>query len=275
MPLKIADSNVLQHYPTLLTEYLQASRSNKVAIPEEVMIEKHKGNAALSITRSFEQARRHPYQVVLLRSLPSIYGWSICSAAGARHLIDQEQTKHFAAWYDAIVTKSNAPDVKEHLASRSRQAQEQLDEIGKSVEHMLPIFEMLNEDFEPGELTQLRKRKSYGRTTQIKLMEIMYRITRALFRNAGVPEHRQPLLVSDAPHYFIFRYAMCMTLLYTRWVNAGTWSEKRDRLVNDVIDMHIAALGTFYGGVLSMDERLVDVHREARFMLRNIRAFVG
>jgi hypothetical protein len=275
MPIKIADTNVLQHDPTLLTEYLAASQSNKVAIPEEVMIEKHKGNAALSITRSFEQARRYPNQIVILRGLPSIYGWSICSAAGARHLIDLKQTKHFAEWYDAIVNEPNASDVKEHLASRARQAREQMNEIGKSVEHMLPIFEKINGDFDSGEVTELRKRKSYGRTTQIKLMDIMYRISRALFKHAGVPQNRQPSLVSDAPHYFIFRYAMCMTLLYTRWVNAGTWSEKRERLVNDVIDMHIAALGTFYGGVLSADERLVGVHLEARFMLRSIRGFVG
>jgi hypothetical protein len=91
-----------------------------------------------------------------------------------------------------------------------------------------------------------------------------------------VPEHQYPKLNFHAFGYFIFRYAMCMTLLYTRWVHHGNLSDNTDKLVNHVMDMHLAALGTFFGGVLSDDEMLIDVHREARWLLRATgKAFVG
>jgi hypothetical protein len=103
----------------------------------------------------------------------------------------------------------------------------------------------------------------------------MFDISRALFVSTGVPERRYPRINGHALNFFIFRYAMCIVLLYTRWVHVGQQERPEAKLINDVVDMHIAAVGTFFGGVLSKDERLLGVHREARYLLRIGRAYVG
>lgn len=66
-------------------------------------------------------------------------------------------------------------------------------------------------------------------------------------------------------------------LLYTLgWVRTGS---QRDRpvkkRVNDVIDLQVATVGTFFNGVLSRDKNLQEVSRAARHLLRLWGAYVG
>jgi hypothetical protein len=274
MPILIADSNFLRK--PALREFFAASRSNRIAVSEEVLIEMHKREPTLTVRKNLELARGYPAQVVVLRGVTSIYDLPINSATDARKLIDRRQTKSFAQWYDDVLQADDDCAMSLLLASTEKQAQAQIEEIASTVQHIQPVFRNIKDRFDNEELAQMRKRIPYGEGTQRKLLDIMYGISRALFVNAKVPEHLYPKLNVHAFRYFIFRYAMCMTLLYTRWVHYGNFSEDIDKLVNHVMDMHLAALGTFFGGILSDDEMLVDVHREARWLLRTTgQAFVG
>lgn len=274
MPILIVDSNFLQK--PALREYLGASRSNRIALTEEVLVEMHKRDPRYTITECLEQARVFPKQVVILRGVTSIYSHPIRSAADRRKLIDIRQTRGFADWYDDVVAAAGDATMCRLLKEAERQAQAQIAEIARSVQHIQPIFRNIKKRFNEEELAQLRKRQPYSETTQKKLLDTMYAMSRALFVYAKVPKHRYPQLNHHAFRYFIFRYAMCMTLLYTRWVFLGNLSDDTGKLINHVVDMHLAALGTFFGGVMSDDKMLVDVHREARWLLRiSGQAFVG
>lgn len=274
MPILIADSNFLQK--PALREYLTVGRSNRIAIAEEVLIEMHKREPALTVRKNLEVARSYPAQVVVLRGVTGVYGLPINSAAAARQLIDKRQTAGFAQWYDDILQAADDTVMSQFLAGAEKQAQAQIEEIAATVQHIQPIFRKIKKRFNREELAQLRKRVSYDEGIQRKLIDIMYAISRALFLKTNVSERQYPQLNSHAFRYFIFRYAMCMTLLYTRWVHHGNLSDDTDKMVNHVMDMHLAALGTFFGGVLSDDEMLIDVHREARLLLRATgKAFVG
>lgn len=274
MPILIADSNFLQK--PALRVYLSGSRSNRIALAEEVLVEMHKREPAYTIQKNLEVARDFPKQVVVLRGATRIYGLPIHSAADARKLVDHRQTVGFAQWYDDVLQSEGDDVMTGFLAEAQKQAQARVEEIAATVKYIQPIFRNLKKRFDKGELTQLRKRVPYGDGTQRKLLDIMYAISRALFIKTNVPEWQYPPLNVHALRYFIFRYAMCMTLLYTRWVHHGNLSDDTGKLVNHIMDMHLAALGTFFGGVLSDDEMLVDVSREARFLLRVTgKAFLG
>ena len=274
MPILIADSNMLRK--TALREYLAASSSNRIAIAEEVLVEMHKCEPALTVRQNLELARGFDAQVIVLRGVTSIYGRSINSAADARSLIDRRQTSSFAQWYDEVLQAGNDASTSEFLVEAEKKAQAQNAQIATSVRHIEPIFKIIKQQFNKEEQSQLRNRTPYSNDTQHKLIDTMYGISRALFDYMNVPKHQIPQLNAHHFGYFIFRYAMCMTLLYTRWVHNGNLSNDTSKLVNDVVDMRLAALGTFFGGVMSDDKRLVDVHREARFLLRaTSRAFVG
>lgn len=274
MPILVADSNFFRK--PALSEYLAASRSNRIAVAEEVLVEMHKCEPALTVQKSLELARGFPAQVIVLRGVTSIYSLPISSAADARSLIDKRQTTRFAQWYDDVLQAGDDTAMSGLLVDAKKQAQAQIEEIAAMVQHIQPVFGTIKKRFDKGELAQLRNRTPYSDDTQRKLLDIMYGISRALFVKTNVPEHQYPQLNSHAFRYFIFRYAMCMTLLYTRWVHRGNLSDDIGKLVNHVMDMHLAALGTFFGGVLSDDEMLVDVHLEARWLLRvSGQAFVG
>lgn len=274
MPILITDSNFLRK--PALRVYLTASKSNRIALAEEVLVEMHKREAACTVQNSLEIARGFPEQVVVLRGVTRIYGMPIRSAADARALIDQPQTSGLAQWYDDVLQPERDEIMTDLLASAQKQAQAQIDEIAGTVRHIQPIFRNMKKRFNKEEILQLRKRVPYADSTQRKLLDMIYAMSRVLFTNANVPDVKYPRLNVHAFRYFIFRYAMCMTLLYTRWVHLGSLSDDTGKLVNHVMDMHLAALGTFFGGVLSDDEMLVDVHREARFLLRaSGKAFLG
>ncbi|MES2443632.1 MAG: hypothetical protein V4574_12445 [Pseudomonadota bacterium] len=66
---------------------------------------------------------------------------------------------------------------------------------------------------------------------------------------------------------FLRSTAIVDYLSSTRSVHHGeSLSPKVDKVANHMMDMHLAALGTFFGGILSNDQPLMDVHREARYL---------
>ncbi|WP_137898907.1 hypothetical protein [Sphingomonas sp. 2SG] len=74
---------------------------------------------------------------------------------------------------------------------------------------------------------------------------------------------------------FAFRYSLCCLLYYMIWVREGRTSRPSARRVNDVVDMQVAAMATFFNGVLSADAGLQDISFGARSVLRGFGAFVG
>lgn len=266
MPIRIADSNFLGE--PALSRYLSRSRYNRIALPEAVLVEMHKDAPVDNIRKSLEIARRFPKQVIVLRGVTSIYGVPVRSAADARKLIDQHQTDSFAKWYDDVLMAEYDHVMAGLLSEAQTQAKVQIDEVAQSVMNIEPIFRKMKNRFTKDEREQLRNRLPYSRETQGKLLDLMYEMSHAMFDSANVPENQRPRLNVEAFQYFIYRYAMCMVLYYTRWVNTGSMSNKIDKLVNDVMDLHIAAQATFFDGVSSNDRKLLDVYREARHLLR-------
>lgn len=276
MSTLVADSNSLQKPALALLEHLSKSRSNRIALAEEVLVEMHKREPVYIVQKSLEVARDFPDQVVVLHGVTSIYGMPICSAADARKIIDNRQTTSLAQWYDDVLQSERSMKMTGFIAEAQKQAQTRVAEIAAKVAHIQPIFRIMNTRFNANELKQMRSRIPYSDGTQRKLLDVMYEMSRAMFMSTNVPLDQYPKLNVHALRYFIFRYAMCMTLLYTRWVHHGNLSDDTNKLVNHVMDMHLAALGTFFGGVLSKDKMLVDVHREARFLLSvSGRAYLG
>lgn len=75
---------------------------------------------------------------------------------------------------------------------------------------------------------------------------------------------------------FAFRYSLCVTIYYVIWVQSGRQTAQTlERRVNDVVDLQVAAMGTFFSRVVSDDQRLQRVSISARQVLRNWGAYVG
>jgi hypothetical protein len=268
----VVDSNYLRS--PALEAHLSASVSHRVVVTDQTRGEMLKRNAALTVSQSLQILSRFPTQVEILRNADQFYGHRITSAKRARALICKRQTRDFADFSKAACHLTPA-----FIAEMERSEPEAAAYIAKLERDTFTIretFKLINREFTASELEELRRREPLSRGAQRTLLDVMFGISRGLFRDVGWPEQYVPRSHLEAMHTFVFRYAMCMTLLYTRWVAAGQQMKtSASRFANDVIDMNTAAMGTFFSGVLSRDEKLIAVHREARYLLRIAGVFVG
>ena len=63
---------------------------------------------------------------------------------------------------------------------------------------------------------------------------------------------------------YIFRVALCGLLLSLRWASVGGASNvKVERIRNDMVDIHFAAYATIFDGLLTNDQKLSGIYREA------------
>ena len=274
LPLYITDSNYLQDPDERLLSYLRASRANRIALSEHVLIEMHKTEPQITVTRSLAQARQYAEQVVLLRGSPHIYGKALRTGTQVRAgMIDTKQSRLFGKWYDDVLVGS--PEIMTHLAEMQVQAVASIADIGSTIDELLPTFQLTRKRFTKEELAEIRSRNLKSRSTQDKLIRVMFDMSNALFNRCNIPEQNRPHLTQDGPHYYLFRYAMCMTMLFTRWVYFGNLSPDRDKQINHVIDMHLCAEATFFDGILSKDKGVDDVHRQSRTLLRLMRGYIS
>lgn len=74
--------------------------------------------------------------------------------------------------------------------------------------------------------------------------------------------------VADLPNTFIFRAALCTYLLALEWgARGGAKEAGTAKLRNDFVDMNFAAYATYFDGLMTADEKLARIHREARVWL--------
>lgn len=274
MSLKIADSNFLRSDDALA--YLSASRSNRVALTETVLTEMYKKRPEVTVPRSLQHLARFPKQVIVLKQFPDLYHFPIKSARCARRLFDNGQTKAFPDFIADILDSGDDQLKASALQAGHANALQRMAEIERETVKLPNTFKRITDRFTKDERDQLRKRVPYADQTQRKLLDLVFDISAIMFDGVGLSSQQWPQLRVQAYDYLIFRYALCVVLLYTRWVNHGQQMEvKLPKMVNDINDAHLASVATYFGGVLSSDQKLLDIHREARYLLRLARGYIG
>jgi hypothetical protein len=273
--LKVIDSNYLQD-PGLET-YLASSRSNRAVITELIAIEMNKKAAVQSAPDYLRILCRFSNQVLILRDSYEWHNRRIRTTAQARSIICKEQTEYFSEFCVSVYEQPQDPRFVDHLEQEEKKARWHIDELTKQSEHQEKVFAAIAERFSTRERGELIARVPFSQSTVTKLLDLVNFVTIQLLDDAEVPEKERPRNMVEALDTYLFRYALCMILLYTRWMTGGgkPTGKRKDRLTNDVVDMQIVATSTFYGGLLSHDRKPVDVSREARRILRGMRAFVG
>lgn len=202
MPILLVDTNSF-HRPEVLS-YLSASKGNRIAIAEEVLVEMHKKEPQVTVSKALASVRPFPTQIVILKGAAQLHNRPVKTAANARSIIDKPQTVRFADWYDEV----NAGLLEDALAIKQAQAKSYIDDIKSQVGMLEPTFRKIKTRFSPEELKGLKTNRPASPHTQAKLIELMFDMSRAMFQASGVSEAQQPRLRFEAFDYFVFRYAM-------------------------------------------------------------------
>jgi hypothetical protein len=269
---KVVDTNYLQ-IPHL-REYLARSPCHLVVLTDIVAIEACKTNAAVVLPLSMKALSEFPRQVLILKESAKIIEMSGRPAGLTKRMIDHRQTGTFGAFCaDLHAANEGDPVQQARLRERERFAASKISHLVNSSAELIGHFQAAAAAFSEKELAEIRARRPYSQTTQKKLIENVIIFAEMIRESLNA---RQPDNKGEAVNSFIFRYALCIVLLITRWVSYGAPAERKPaKIVNDIMDMHLAAYSTYFNGLLSNDANLISVYREARYVLSAIGGAVG
>jgi hypothetical protein len=265
---KVVDSNFLRN--PALAHYLARSRRNVAVLTEFVVLEAHKRDAMVTVPKSIAILARHPRQVEMLRTSQRLLGFPGRSAGLQQRLIDHRRSRGFPRYCrrvaDAVAGNAACWDEIRHTADV---ASTHIASLVDSAPTIIDLFQRHARRFSRAEMAVLRLGKPRCVDIQRKLIDVVFESAIDVAKATGAIGPRfRPEEIVNLP---VFRYCLCMMLLFIRWIEDGRQTAAGPRLVaNDVIDANIAAYATYFDGVLSADEKLLSLHREARHVLREI-----
>lgn len=270
----LADSNALRHVG--LKAYLAASRNHAIALSDLTLVEMRKSNALSTSRDSLLIASQYLQQVFVLRRTDEMLGENITAGDLVHGLLDYEAGIELANLCRRLQTIPEPPGLRPEMAELEANARLVMQRLADEVALLEPGLVDAAKDFTQAELTQIRTVSGVKDSTRRKLLDLLKETTGTFILQNQEPGRRKPMQLGEAMGMFAFRYSLCMLLYYMEWVRVGrTTGKKIARRVNDVVDMQVAAMATYFNGVLSADEGLQTVSNTARSVLRGFGAYVG
>lgn len=274
MVIVLADSNALRNPG--LQAYLSASAEHHIALSDLTLTEMLKKNALATARGSLRIVSLFPAQTIVLRPTHEILEERITSAADARRLFDADASNDLRALSHGLQAQPPPLNLALRMAAMEREAAQRHALLTAEVMPMAAGLADATKDFRPEEIAQLRTGQDVTDATRTKLLELLKETVRDFILTNQQPDRRTPMTFAEAARMFAFRYSLCVTIYYVIWVQSGRQTaQKLERRVNDVVDLQLAAMGTFFSGVISNDRRLHLVSTNARKGLREWGAYVG
>lgn len=274
MAIMLADSNALRNPD--LEAYLSASPEHLIALSDLTLTEMLKKNALTTARSSLRIVSLFPGQTLVLRPTHELLEEQITSAADVCRLFDPNATDDVRALSQDLQAQTPRLSLSLRMAAMEREAAQRHALLTAEVAPMADALADASKDFRPEEIAQLRTGRDVADTTRAKMMELLKETVRDFIVTNQQPERRSPMTFAEAGRMFAFRYSLCVTIYYVIWVRSGRQTaQKLQRRVNDVVDLQLAAMGTFLSGVMSNDQRLQLVSINARRGLRDWGTYVG
>lgn len=270
----LADSNALRHVG--LKAYLAASRNHAILLSDLTLIEMRKSRALSTSRASLQIAAAFPGQVFVLRRTDEMLSEDIRAQDQAHSLIDYQATVDLAALSRDLQTVPEPAGLRDRMAALQADANIVVSRLTEEVAVLEDGLVDAARNFTSAELTQIRTVSGVTDGTRRKLLDLLKETTGGFILRNQEPGRRGRMLLRDAMGLFAFRYSLCMLLYYMEWIRVGrTTGKALPRRVNDVVDMQVAAMATYFNGLLSADAGLQTISNTARGVLRGFGAFVG
>tara|TARA_R110000787_G_scaffold281574_1_gene392980 strand:+ start:1566 stop:2414 length:849 start_codon:yes stop_codon:yes gene_type:complete len=262
--IKVVDSNCLQD--ACLEKFLSNPR-NRVAISDQVAIEAYKGDPLKGIYKSYEIVSKHPKQVLILKRTRIACGLSPKSKGLRARFIDNSQTKSFSKFCkDLRLAQRGDKKIEKEILEHGSAANRFMDEAKDNAKNMKEEVEKIFAGFSKDDKRKLREGRPYPENIKNKIITDILIITRKAFElHSNFNGFINPPLVHN---YYIFRYAVSSYFLALRWMLTGGINDARlDRLRNDAIDMQIISFSTYFDGILTNDNKAIEVLNDVNWFI--------
>lgn len=257
-----------------LREYLSASRFNRAVIGQPQLIEIHKKHSHVDARKLLGLVCEFPAQIVILHSQATLYDMVGSTSRLIRQLTDARQTGAFPAFCDTVVRRNDGV-ADAHFAAMEQQAALYIEDLKATSLKMVNLFNLSADGLTDAEVLLLRRRVPYSTELQRKLIDMTFGVTGVILTGAGVDRALWPKKNTLAVNTFAFRYALFVVMYFTRWMKNGQAQiENADKLVNQIMDLQIAALASFFDGLKTREKKLIDIFEEGRSFVSQIGGYV-
>jgi hypothetical protein len=155
------------------------------------------------------------------------------------------------------------------ILENGKLASEHFNKMLNDAETIAKSIEEIDKSFKPDHLRALRQGEKLGKEVVDIMIRDILLITGFLFIDH--PDVDELPKASQLPNSYILRYAVCAYLLTLNWISeGGPGNVKREKLRNDIVDMHYVAYATFYDGLLTRDTKMDGIYQETCFVLKNV-----
>lgn len=274
MIMHLADSNALR--APGLERYLTASSAHAILLSDWTINEMQKKNALSTSRDSLRLVAKFPDQSFALRPTHDILDERVETSSDAARLIDHQATLDLIALARDLRTVPVPADLEHRMAGVQLRAATMMERLKAEVTEWEGGLVDATRDFTSDELANFRKGEQISDATRMKLFDLLRHTTADFMIRNQAMGGASPMRLGTAATMFGFRYSLCTLIYYLQWVQIGRQRGMPvERRMNDVIDLQLAAVGTYFSGVLSGDKMLQRVSGTVRPILRGWGTYVG
>lgn len=265
MACVLIDTNMLDN--EALDEFLKASPENTVVISEATMIEIHKSRAAELVPRLLALACNHWDRVLIARPFHELYAFDGRENDPANAIISNDQTRDFPNYCASVVLAPISLATLVHFSQKQTVAAKEHASLASQAPGLMRLYRrVISSNFTDQDRRELRKRQPLSEGLQRKLIGFSFFIRDRMARQR---KHEileiPPLQAINTP---LYRYALSLVIYFMHWVKDGEpQREKPKEAVNQIVDLQIAALATFYDDLATRETKLKDHFEELQALV--------
>lgn len=252
------------------------NRNHAVAFSDWTIIEMQKKNALKTSRESLAIVAKFPNQVFALRPVGDILDDEIRSKNDAIKLIDYPESVRLGQLAADLRRIPPPENLERTMQEAEAHASSMIERLRNEVSGWEDALVSAAGVFTREERRAIAMKQTVSDATRRKVMDLLLEATRNFMIDNQQRQGAAPMKVKDAMSMFGFRYSLCVLIHTLSWISEGAGRGKKlEKRVNDAIDLQVAAVGTFFEGVLSADKQVANTSSAARSILRAWGAYVG
>jgi hypothetical protein len=266
---RIVDANAMRS-TEILEPFLLAEAKNRVLVTDFCAMEAYKGSAEVNLLKSLSVLRRFPGQVAVLRGTQQVIALTNAAALDPQNFIDVEQTVEFSEFCGDVQRATDGDSLLlAHLRAHASASNTHLERLRKEAAVIRSAVLQTQAILPSATLKRLRRSEPPTDDDADVFIRGMLAVAKEFcLKYAGISFRPSPAELSQS---FLLRYAVASYLLLLHWIrHGGITHALEDTLANDVVDMNYVAYSTYFDGILSRDQKLLEISRETAWYVREV-----
>lgn len=267
---RLVDSGALGRAQSEILPFLEASPTNAIVIPNIVILEFFRGQAAPKRIKSLSFLAPHVDQIFILLPAVKIASDPLLLTPISTDLLDEKLTTDFRYIFKILEHRCANEAVSAIAAFYTKHTDSYFDSLTKSAATIKADILAETEQFPKDGLVALRAQRPVNDDTLRYMINSVISLSAEMLSDlhGEKSEILKPRQIIETLH---FRFVLCAYTMELEWRVRGGLNTAKDKTVrNDVTDSLIAAQSMYFDGLITNDDKLKTIHAKALWALNFI-----